>query len=101
MRAWFGRDVPGVVLGHNVAFFADVVDSFLARLKDEGLEIISLEEASSDSAYTNVATLVSDKFLVYQQKLANPKGRPIPIIGSPLFRVGNGSEFRPTESLYR
>ena len=99
MRAWFGRDVPGVVLGHNVAFFADVVDSFLARLKDEGLEIISLEEASSDSAYTNVATLVSDKFLVYQQKLANAKGRPIPIIApdfQALFDEVAGKSIRPT-----
>jgi peptidoglycan-N-acetylglucosamine deacetylase len=99
MRAWFGRDVPGVVLGHSVAFFADVVDSFLGRLKDEGLEFISLQEASSDSVYTTVAGFVSDKFLVYHQKLAQAEGRPIPIVApdnQAVFDEVAGKSIRPT-----
>ena len=77
---WFGRKVPAIGLAHNVAFFADVANSYFERLRAEGLEFISLEEALSDKAYEAVASVVSDKFLVYHQKLAHEAGRPFPVV---------------------
>jgi peptidoglycan-N-acetylglucosamine deacetylase len=78
MNEWFGREVPGVALAHNVAFFAEVAGSYFGGLRNEGLEFVSLEDGSRDSAYAAVASIVSDKFLVYHQKLAQLAGRPIP-----------------------
>ena len=39
-----------------------------------------MEEAAADQAYAQVGSVVSNKFLVYQQKLADVAGRPIPAI---------------------
>ena len=77
---WFGRDVPMIALGHTVPFLAEVADALFERLVAEGVVFISLEEAASDPAYEPVGKVVSGKFLVYQQKLADAAGRPIPAI---------------------
>jgi peptidoglycan-N-acetylglucosamine deacetylase len=77
---WFGGDVPMIALGHTVPFFAKVADALFERLVAEDVVFISLEEAASDPAYEQVGKVVSGKFLVYQQKLADAAGRPIPAI---------------------
>lgn len=74
---WFGRDIKGVTLGHNVPFFADVASDLFARLIDAGLEFIPLEEAAADPVYAGAASVVADKFLNYQQKLAFVAGKPL------------------------
>ncbi len=77
---WFGRDIKGITLGHNVPFFADIADAFFATLKRGGLEFIPLEEAVADPLYSRAASVVSDKFLSYHQKLADFEGKPMPVI---------------------
>lgn len=77
---WFGREIKGITLGHNVPFFAEIASDFFTRLKDEGLEFISLEEAAVDPVYDHAASAVTDKFLNYQQKLAYVEGSPMPKI---------------------
>ena len=77
---WFGHDVTGIALGHNVPFFADMADAYFAELKQAGVDFISLEEAATDAAYAGAAGIVSTKFLVYHQKFAHAEGRPIPRI---------------------
>jgi len=74
------RDAPLIALGHTVPFFAEVADRLFERLVAEGVEFISLEEAVADPVYAQVARVVSDKFLIYQQKLADVEGRPLPPI---------------------
>jgi hypothetical protein len=83
---WFGRDVPMIALGHTPPFFAKVAHALFKRLVAEGVEFISLEEATSDPAYEQVGKVVSGKFLVYQQKLADAAGRPIPAIAPAIKR---------------
>ncbi len=51
-----------------------------SRLIDGGLECVSLEEAIAEPAYYKMVSVVSDKYLVYQQKLADTAGRPIPAV---------------------
>ena len=80
LQQWFGREVPSISLGHTVPFFAKVADRLFGRLVDDGVEFISLEEAAADPAYAMVGSVVSSKFLVYHQKLADAGGRPIPIV---------------------
>jgi peptidoglycan/xylan/chitin deacetylase (PgdA/CDA1 family) len=80
MFAHFGRDVPGIALGHTVPFFAAVADRLFERLVREGVSFVSLEDAMSDPAYDQVGTVVSGKFLVYQQKLADAQGHPCPAV---------------------
>lgn len=77
-KEWFGREICGITLGHNVPFFADVADDLFATLIASGLRFVSLEEATADQAYDAVCSVVSDKFLVYHQKLADASGTAIP-----------------------
>lgn len=73
-----GREAPLITLGHTVPFFADVADRVFKWLVEEGVEFISLEEAVADPVYRQVGRVVSGKFLVCQQKLADLAGRPLP-----------------------
>jgi len=73
----FGRDVKGILLGHNVPFFADVAGDLLAALRQAGLTFIPFEAAANDPIYDRAASGVSDKFLIYQQKLALLDGAPV------------------------
>lgn len=82
-RNFFGRDVIGITLGHTLPFFADIADELFSLLIGEGVGFISLEEALADPAYDDVASVSTDKFLVYQQKLADAAGRPIAMIDPP------------------
>ncbi len=50
------------------------------RLTKAGVEFIPLEEAVSDPFYNQVASIVSDQFLVYARKLAHHQGKIIPMI---------------------
>jgi hypothetical protein len=71
----FGKDIIGIALGHFVAFLAEVIDPLMARIRQEGIEIVPLEHALTDPAYNRVGSLVTDSFQVYQQKLAASAGR--------------------------
>ena len=84
LRDYFGRDVPSISLGHTVPFFAETADALFERLVAEGVEFISLDEAAADQAYVRVASVVSSKFLVYHQKLADAEGRPLPVLAPDL-----------------
>ena len=86
-RDWFGHEVCGVTLGHNLPFFAEVADDLFSRLIGEGLQFVPLEEAARDPAYDAVCSVVSSEFMVYQQKLAHAAGRPVPDVVP---------DFRPT-----
>lgn len=79
-RNWFGTDFLGITLGHFIPFFAEFADDLFARLIDEGVQFIPLEEATCDPIYEDVCSLVSDEFLVYHQKLAHSRGEPIPVV---------------------
>jgi peptidoglycan-N-acetylglucosamine deacetylase len=50
-RAVFGRDINHVLLLHQGAFSAPILPGLFALLKDEGFEIVTLEEAQSDPVY--------------------------------------------------
>jgi hypothetical protein len=77
---WFGGEVVGITLGHNVPFFADIASEFFARLKAEGAEFVPLAEALSGPIQQSVCSVVSGEFLVLQQKLAVGAGRRLPKI---------------------
>ncbi len=79
---WFGSDVPGIVLGHNVPFFAEVASDLLSTLKNQGLEFIDLDLAASNPVYDLAASVVTEKFLTYHQKLAFVAGKPYQKIAS-------------------
>ena len=79
-RNWFGTDFLGITLGHFIPFFADFADALFARLRDEGVEFIPLEEATADPVYGEVCSVVSAEFLIYHQKLAHARGKPMPAI---------------------
>jgi peptidoglycan-N-acetylglucosamine deacetylase len=79
-NAWFGYEVTGITLGHTVPFFADIAGELFSRLIGEGVEFVSLEEATADPAYGAVASVASGEFLVYQQKLASAAGKPMPMV---------------------
>jgi peptidoglycan-N-acetylglucosamine deacetylase len=74
-QGYFDRDIIGVGLIHTVGFIAEVADRLLARMRAEGVEFVPLGEALTDPAYARVASIVSDRFLVYQQKLAAAEGK--------------------------
>lgn len=74
-RDYFGRDIVGISLIHTVGFIAEVADRLLARMREEGVEFVPLGEALADPAYARVGSIVSDRFLVYQQKLSAAEGR--------------------------
>jgi hypothetical protein len=75
---WFGGPIVGIALAHTVPFFADVAPRYFARLRAEGVEFVSLEEALDGPAQRAVGTVVSHEFLVLQQKLAHAAGVPQP-----------------------
>ncbi|RUW77471.1 hypothetical protein [Mesorhizobium sp. M1E.F.Ca.ET.063.01.1.1] len=77
---WFGREVPGIALGHTLPFFAEIADTVLARLVAAGVTIIPLEKAVADPAYDEVGSTASSMFLVLQQKLADAAGTRIPVL---------------------
>ena len=80
-RQVFGRDVIGIALAHYVAFFAEVADPLLARMRCEGIEFEPLADAVADAAYDRVATVATDSFHVYQQKMSAAARREIaPIV---------------------
>ena len=67
----FGHEAPVIALGHTVPFFAEVADRLFEQFVAEGVQFIPLEEAVADPAYEQVGRVASDKFLIYQQKLAD------------------------------
>jgi peptidoglycan/xylan/chitin deacetylase (PgdA/CDA1 family) len=75
-RALFGDDVVGITLGHNVPFFADIASDYFGRLIEEGVIFVPLDEALVAPVQPAVGSVVSGKFLVLQQKLADAAGRP-------------------------
>jgi len=79
-KNWFGADFLGITLGHFIPFFAEIADDLFARLIEEGVQFIPLEEATSDPIYGEVCSVVSEEFLVYHQKLAQYRGEPMPIV---------------------
>ena len=76
-ETWFGEEVIGITLGHNVPFFADIASRFFGRLVDEGVVFVPLQQALSGATQRAVGSVVSDKFLVLQQKLADAAGTPL------------------------
>lgn len=79
-RNWFGHDVIGILVGHPVPFFADIADEYFGALICAGVEFVSLDEATSDAAYAQAASVPTGEFLVYQQKLAEVAGKPFAMI---------------------
>lgn len=79
-RDYFGRDIVGIGLIHTLGFIAEVGDRLLSRMREEGIEIVPLEVALADTAYARVGSIVSDSFLVYQQKLSAAEGKPMAAI---------------------
>ncbi len=79
---WFGHEVCGIIIVHNLPFFAEVVEELLDRLLVEGAVFVSLEEAMRDPVYDYAASVVSDsdRALVLHQKLADVQGMHIPRI---------------------
>jgi hypothetical protein len=77
---WFGRDVIGITVFHVLPFFADIANELLVHLVENGIEFVGLDEAMRDSAYSEVASVPTAEFLVYQQKLAHAAGKPFPMI---------------------
>ena len=92
-RDFFGREPVGILLGHNVQFFAVTLDALLTAMSTNGVEFVALEEAISDSLYNRVGSVVSSEFLVYQQKLAASDGRSLPCI-APGFEAMMGQVFK-------
>lgn len=74
-KAMFGDDVVGITLGHNVPFFADIASDYFGRLIEEGVTFVPLDEALVAPVQPAVGSVVSGKFLVLQQKLADAAGR--------------------------
>jgi len=79
-QAWFGEDVPGIALGHNVAFFAEIASDYFGGLVDAGVEVVPLEQALTGAQQAAVGSVTSAEFLVLQQKLAACAGTPLPRI---------------------
>jgi hypothetical protein len=50
-REVFGRDIHHVMLLHLGSFSSHILPDLLALLKDQGFEIVTLEEAQSDPIY--------------------------------------------------
>lgn len=80
LAQWFGHEAPVIALGHTVPFFAEVADRLFEQFVAEGVQFIPLEEAVADPAYEQVGRVASDKFLIYQQKLADLSGRSLPSV---------------------
>jgi len=75
-RAWFGQDCIAIALGHNVPFFAEIAEQYLGALIGAGAEFVPLELALTGPVQVAVGSVVSDRFLVLQQKPANAAGTP-------------------------
>ncbi|MCC1491052.1 polysaccharide deacetylase family protein [Cognatishimia sp. F0-27] len=75
-QAWFGEEIVGIALGHNVAFFADVASDYFGKLIEAGVTFVPLSEALRPPVQPAVGSVVSDRFLVLQQKLAAAAGAP-------------------------
>lgn len=76
-KDWFGQEIVGITLGHNVPFFADIAMDYFARLKQEGAVFVQLDQALDGPVQDAVGSVVSKEFLVLQQKLAAHAGRPL------------------------
>jgi hypothetical protein len=50
-RTVFGRDIHHVLLLHLGAFSSHILPELFTLLKEEGYEVVTLEEAQSDPAY--------------------------------------------------
>ncbi len=77
---WFGQDITAITLGHNVPFFADIADAYFARWIEEGITFVPLDTALNEPVHDSVGSVVSDKFLILHQKLADASGQPTPQI---------------------
>ena len=77
---WYGQEVAGIALLHNVPFIAEVLDEMLARLITAGVEFVPFESVADDPFYDRAASIVTDELLVYWRKLAAQEGRPYPAI---------------------
>lgn len=75
-QAWFGEDVPGIALGHNVAFFSEIAGDYFAGLKAAGIDVVSLDQALCGAQQRAVGSVTSSEFVVLQQKLAACAGKP-------------------------
>jgi peptidoglycan-N-acetylglucosamine deacetylase len=81
-RAVFGRDIHHVMLLHLGAFSSHILPDLFRILKEEGFEIVTLEEAQSDTAYdydpdigeANGGTLV--ELGMQAKKIPWPAGAP-------------------------
>jgi len=69
MRRVFGREVPHILLLHNLSFVELVLDDLLAALAEAGVEYISLEQACGDEAYGAAAEFPCGEFMNYWRKL--------------------------------
>ena len=69
MRRVFGREVPHILLLHNLAFVELILDDFLTALEASGVEYISLEQACADSAWDAAAGFPCAEFMIYWRKL--------------------------------
>lgn len=76
----FGRDVVGIGLAHNLAFFCEVADRLFTRLRAEGVEFVPLDDALNDPCYGSVGSLVTADFQTFPQKIAAARGSPVPSI---------------------
>lgn len=79
-KDWFGQDITAITLGHNVPFFAEIASAYFARLIEAGVTFVPLQEALIPPVQDSVGSVVSGKFLVLQQKLADAAGSPTPQI---------------------
>jgi peptidoglycan/xylan/chitin deacetylase (PgdA/CDA1 family) len=68
MRRVFGRQVPHIMLLHNVSFIELVLDDLLEALKALGVTFVPLEEAMADEAYAETADFPCGEFLNYWRK---------------------------------
>ncbi|MFT6932284.1 MAG: hypothetical protein ACJAXT_000978 [Paracoccaceae bacterium] len=75
---WFGQEIIGITLGHNVPFFADIASDHFGRLIEEGVTFVPLEQALTGKPQAAVGSVVSGDFLVLPQKLAKASGQPAP-----------------------
>lgn len=79
-RDWFREDVPGIALGHNVAFFGEIAVDYFAGLKAAGITFVPLEEALCGAQQRAAGSVTSSEFLVLQQKIATVAGKSTPKI---------------------
>jgi len=80
VTAWYGREIKGIILGHNLPFMAEISDAMFDLFVKAGVEFIPFEEAAADPFYDQAASIVSDRFLVYWRKLASYREQHIPVI---------------------